>query len=45
MKLVSKNLTLKELEHQFWITTHIITRPIKVSDYKNYERRNRRVAA
>ena len=36
VKLVSKKLTLKELEHQLWMAAHIITGPIDASDYKTY---------
>ena len=34
--MVSKKLTLKELEHQLWMAAHIITGPIDASDYKTY---------
>ena len=35
-KVVSKKLSLKELEHQLWMAAHIITGPIDASDYKTY---------
>ena len=34
--ILSKKLTLKELEHQLWMAAHIITGPIDASDYKTY---------
>ena len=33
---MSKELTLKELEHKLWMAAHIITGPIDASDYKTY---------
>ncbi|MDC9700991.1 MAG: class I SAM-dependent DNA methyltransferase [Alphaproteobacteria bacterium] len=36
VKLVSKKLTLKKLEHQLRMAAHIITGPIDASDYKIY---------
>ncbi len=32
----NEKLTSKQLEHQLWMTAHIITGPIDASDYKTY---------